>query len=122
MKDRAEILALCEENLAAPRKDRIMDESSLRDEGAFNRKMIAHIESRLAQGNYFTCEDFQYTSRPCCGVCHEEYPDEMCIERLPDGQMAWMCCAIRKAVYHEPAFDPDLFEKMLGGANAYQDN
>lgn len=122
VKSKGEITALCEKNLAAPFKDRAMDEPSLLGEEAFNWKMIAYIENHLADGSYLTCEDFQYTGRQCCEVCHEEYPDEMCIERLPDGRMAWICCAISKALHHEPDDDPELFEKMVGGANLKQDN
>jgi hypothetical protein len=117
VKSKGEIIVLCEKNLAASLKDRTLDEPSLLGEGAFNRKMIAYIENHLADGSYLTCEDFHHAGRQCCKVCHDEYPDEMCIARLPDGRMTWICCAIRRAIYHEPAEDPDLFEKMLGGAN-----
>jgi len=117
MKNKSEILALYEETLAASLQNGTMDESSLRGEEAFNRKMVAYIDDQLGDGSYLTCEDFGYTGRQCCPVCHEEYPDEMCIERLPDGRKAWICCAIRRAVYHNPQNAPDLFEKMLVGAS-----
>lgn len=117
MKDKGEIVALCEMNLAASLKDRTMDDPSLLEEEAFYQKIIGYIENHLADGRYLTCEDFEYTGRQCCPVCHDEYPDEMYTDRLPDGRMAWICCAVRRAIYHEPAGDPELFEKMFCGVN-----
>lgn len=122
MKNEAEILALCEENLAANLKSRTVAASLLGEAEESNQTMIAYIKNHLAEGSYLTCEDFPYTGRQCCSVCHDEYPDEMSVVRLPDGRLAWICCSMRRTIYHQPDDDPGLWEKMLGGEGPKQDN
>lgn len=83
--------------------------------------IIAGVRERLPEGEIGTCADFHALGVKCCTACHGFYPDyDMCIESLPNGRRAWICCAVRKALLSGTAAEADSLwntelESFIGG-------
>ena len=48
------------------------------------------------------CKDFPYLAVECCATCHNFYPHyDMVLVNLPHGGKAWVCHAVRLALFPE---------------------
>ena len=59
------------------------------------------------------CRDFDYTGVTCCPDCHEDPDHELEIVRI-DGELALLCCALRRFFYpegHDTRLSPE--ERLL---------
>ena len=83
---------------------------------------IPELIKRLPDGEIVTCSELHF-SVECCDMCHCFYPHyDMYTVDLPDGRKAWICCAVRHALFHEPS-RPDVdLEEALGGGLRRQNN
>jgi hypothetical protein len=76
---------------------------------------IPELVRRLPDGEILTCAEFDFPVE-CCGTCHGYYPHyDMYVVELPDGRNSWICCAIRRALFHEPESQEVDLEEALGG-------
>jgi len=64
-----------------------------------------------------TCHDFMDLLVDCCKTCHALYPHyEMCLQALPGGQTAWICCAVRDSLMPQMDRSTSLdFDEALEG-------
>ena len=83
--------------------------------------VIATLSERLPDGQIKTCDDLAL-SVECCTNCHTFYPHyDMCLEILPDGAAAWICCAVRSALLSPQPYPKERqrelmeLEEALGG-------
>jgi hypothetical protein len=61
--------------------------------------VTAELLRRLPDLAVKTCDDFGSHSGKCCESCHNFYPHyDMELIALPQGEWAWVCCAVRDAV------------------------
>jgi len=87
---------------------------------------IPELMKRLPEGEILTCEDLDFPVE-CCDSCHYFYAHyDMYLVDLPDGRKAWICCATRRALLHEPdrsgySGDVDLEEALGGGLRKQED-
>jgi hypothetical protein len=80
---------------------------------------IPYLMQRLPDGEIGTCEDLDVPVG-CCDSCHYFYAHfDMELVDLPDGEKVWVCCAVRRALFHEPdrlgSVDNVNLEEALGG-------
>lgn len=73
------------------------------DRDEYDREVtIPELMRRLPDGEVATCEEFDFDV-DCCDSCHYFYAHyDMYLVDLPDGRKAWICCAVRSALLHEP--------------------
>jgi hypothetical protein len=66
-------------------------------------------------GEITTCDDLRLEVE-CCESCHGYYLHyDMYVVEQPDGQTAWICCAVRRVLFPETAIandDPVRLELM----------
>src|SRR5260370_1879480 len=68
------------------------------EEPDYEELVIATLREQLPDDDVKTCEDFEGLKMQCCATCHRFYPHyDMCLENLPTGGKAWLCCAVRAA-------------------------
>jgi hypothetical protein len=61
--------------------------------------VTAELQRRLPNEPLKTCDDFAFLSEKCCETCHTFYAHyDMDLIQLSDGEWAWVCCSVRKAV------------------------
>ena len=62
--------------------------------------VLPTMMQRLPDGvSINTCADFQHLQIACCEMCHQLYAHvDMYLEDLPNGNSAWICCAVRTAL------------------------
>jgi hypothetical protein len=69
------------------------------EEPDYEELVIAMLRDQLPDDDVNTCEDFEGLKAQCCETCHRFYPHyDMCLENLPEGGKAWLCCAVRGAL------------------------
>jgi hypothetical protein len=69
--------------------------------------VIDELQKRLPDTDIKTCEDFRHLNVTCCDTCHTFYPHyEMSLIDLPGGAKAWVCDAVRWAIY------PEQYQKL----------
>jgi hypothetical protein len=62
---------------------------------------IPELERRLPDGDILTCEELR-ADVECCDSCYGFYPHyDMYLIDLPDARNAWICCAVRRALFPE---------------------
>lgn len=73
------------------------------DDADFLSGVITELQSRLPPDTKIkTCAAFRHLSTGCCDSCHTEYPhSKMSLIDLPDSGIAWVCCAMNRAIYPE---------------------
>jgi hypothetical protein len=72
--------------------------------GGHQAQIAALLDETLPEGEIQTCEDFKHLNTECCPICHTAYPHyDMQLLTPPHGRIAWVCCAIQKAL--RPAED-----------------
>jgi hypothetical protein len=80
---------------------------------------IPELMKRLADSDILTCKDIDFPVE-CCDSCHHFYAHYyMDLVDLPDGRKVWICCAVRRALFHEPSESDEMqkvdLEEALGG-------
>ena len=100
---RAEIIAdICKQVKPAPSEEEFEDIA-----GVLQRRLPDGVDIK-------TCQDFKYLGVECCEVCHYFYTHyEMNVIDLPEGGKAWVCDAVRWAIYPEEKSKILLGEKLL---------
>lgn len=73
------------------------------DEAGLLSDVITELQRRLPpDGNIKTCGAFKHLNTGCCYSCHAYRPhSKMSLIDLPDGGIAWVCCALDRAIYPE---------------------
>jgi hypothetical protein len=89
---------LKEMGFSAPESHSLFSEEQ--DEEAF---VISVLRDALPEGvDIRTCEDFRHMNVICCQSCHGHYAHyDMRVVQLPDASPAWVCDAVRWAIYSE---------------------
>jgi hypothetical protein len=64
--------------------------------------VIVTLREKLPDDDVRTCEDFNGLNAQCCDICHLYPHYDMCLENLPTGGKAWLCCAVRAASLKSP--------------------
>ena len=68
----------------------------------YRQGVIDELQKRLHDVDIKTCEDFRHLNVECCETCPNFYPHyEMSVIDLPDGSKAWVCDAVKWAIYPE---------------------
>jgi len=75
--------------------------------------VVAGLQRRLPEGEIVTCGAFSALGVGCCNKCHSDPLGGMKLFKLPDGNKAWVCCALAAtgspvpvARCHEAKLDP----------------
>jgi hypothetical protein len=65
--------------------------------------VITELQRRLLpDGKIKTCGAFRHLNAGCCDPCHTYRPHySMSMIELPDGSKAWVCCAMKRAIFPE---------------------
>ena len=64
---------------------------------------IPELKKRLPDSDIMTCKDLDFPVE-CCDSCHYFYAHyDMHLVELPDARKAWICCAVLRALFHEPS-------------------
>jgi hypothetical protein len=83
---------------------------------------IPELIKRLPDGEILTCAELDLPVE-CCESCHSYYPqNDMYAVDLLDGKKAWICCEVRRALFHEPSGPYVDLEEALGGGLRRQNN
>ncbi len=84
------------------------------DSPDYEEDVIKTLESKLPDGDIKTCGDFKHLDVKCCKTCYEFYPQfEMSLISLPDGGKAWVCDAVKWALY------PDEYQKIKDAGSEF---
>jgi hypothetical protein len=77
--------------------------------------IISVLQDSLPDGvDIRTCEDFRHLNIRCCETCHNFYPHyEMSLIDLPYGGKAWVCDAVKQAIYPERYRTPQEAMSLL---------
>ena len=68
--------------------------------------IIPTLNDRVPEGDSKTCENFTHLNVGCCETCHTFYAHyEMDVVELPDGGKAWICHAVKNALFPETKVD-----------------
>src|ERR1700722_1764454 len=78
------------------------------------------LRDLLPQADIKTCEDFRYLNVECCQICHENAAYEMSVVTLPDGCHAWLCDAVKSAIFPERYRDSRETEEILRKSSVTQ--
>jgi hypothetical protein len=66
------------------------------------KDIIAELQRRLPDTEIKTCDDFKHLNAACCETCHTFCAHfDMKLIDLPDGTKAWVCDAVKWAIYPE---------------------
>lgn len=109
----------------SPHGEEVHQRSEERDEYDLS-VTIPELMKRLPDGEVLTCADFDFPEE-CCESCHYAYAHyDMELVDLPDGRKAWICCAVRRALFHEPdqlggSEEVNLEEALGGGLRKRKD-
>jgi len=78
-------------------------ESPFSDEPDDEEFIISVLQDVLPDGvDIKVCDDFKHLNVECCETCHEFYPHyDMSLIDLPGGSKAWVCDAVKWALYPE---------------------
>lgn len=68
---------------------------------AYRAHVTESLHERLPEGQIQTCDDVKDMSVECCSSCHEVDSEHLFLETLPGGQVAWICCAVRRKLFPE---------------------
>ena len=118
--NRSQIIAQTLEDmrgLESSRTDELQQQSAELDE--YDRSVtIPELMRRLPDADILTCKDLDFPVA-CCDSCHYFYAHyDMHLIELPDGRKAWVCCSVRRALFHEPTesdFSLEVgFEQAVG--------
>jgi hypothetical protein len=82
--------------------------------------VISVLHDLLPQGDIKTCEDFNHLNIECCQICHENAAYEMSVVTLPDGCHAWLCDAVKSAIFPERYRDSGETEEILRKSSVTQ--
>ena len=106
--DKAEIIAqtLMEMNRRMVNQPPCTDE----EESAF---IISVLQDVLPDGDIKTCDDFRHLNAQCCQICHDNPHYELSVIVLPEGGKAWVCDAVKHAIYPEGYRRCQEAEQML---------
>jgi hypothetical protein len=64
--------------------------------------VVLTLNERVPEGDSKLCEDFKHLNVKCCPTCHTFYAHyEMEAIDLPEGGKAWLCHAVRCALFPE---------------------
>jgi hypothetical protein len=86
--------------------------------------VLPALNERVPEGDSKTCGDFKHLDVECCDTCHTFYAQyEMEAIDLPEGGKAWVCHAVRCALFPETRVDENfaeakVFEKLFGGGTS----
>jgi hypothetical protein len=88
---------------------------------------IPELMKRLPDSDIMSCKDLDFPVE-CCDSCHYFYAHyDMHLVELPDARKAWICCAVLRALFHEPRESDysqgvDLEEALGGGLRRQADS
>jgi len=82
------------------RKEEFYQQSPELDE--YDRDItIPELMKRLPDRDILICRDLDFPVE-CCESCHYFYAHyDMYLVDLLDGRKAWICCSVRRALFHE---------------------
>jgi hypothetical protein len=95
------------------------------DEHDYDESVISTLKESLRgalpETNIKTCDDFADLKVTCCPICHVDYPHfDMCLVDIGDGGQAWICCAMRGALFPEryvQSPEDELIQRIFGSAD-----
>src|ERR1017187_2713380 len=76
---------------------------------AYRAHVTETLRAGLPDGFIQTCEDFKNVRVECCRGCHDFDSEQLCLEALPDGRSAWICCAVRRSEEHTSELQSPMY-------------
>jgi ribosomal protein L31 len=80
------------------------NEPPFSDQPDYEEIVIAALKASLQDvepdAEILTCDELKHLNVECCENCHTFYPHyEMCLVDLASGRKAWVCCAVKRALF-----------------------